>query len=159
MYRPALFCKSGWNLLDAVLVALALILAAVQAAGARGADGDDGGAVLPGAASSSLALARGALATRALATALRALRAARAARLLFRAGRGSQLAARHLTGRNKKRFVDLAEGFDLDLTCARPSCARPPAARPVNRCPPALHALAARQAHRPPQIARRPEQL
>ena len=41
-------------------------------------------------------------------------------RTLVNAGRGTQMAARHVTGENKKRFVDLENNFDLDLVYVTP---------------------------------------
>jgi len=111
VYRPKLFFKSGWNCIDFVLVLISILVAIAELAAYSAA---------PNVTLGLLSITRGFLASRVVFHALRAARVARAARLLFRAGRGSQQAARHLTGENKKRYVDLADGFDLDLTYVTP---------------------------------------
>ena len=47
-------------------------------------------------------------------------RVVRGIRMATRVGRGTQAAARQLTGENKKRFIDLEHDFDLDLVYLRP---------------------------------------
>ena len=77
----------------------------------------------PGAevGSSGATVARGGKALRGLIVALRWVRASRfTAKLALTATQGSQTAARHVTGENKKRFVDLENGFDLDLAYVLP---------------------------------------
>ena len=57
---------------------------------------------------------------RGLIVALRWLRAMRAALALIRTSTAGQKAARQATGENKRRYVDLEAGFDLDLVYVRP---------------------------------------
>ena len=60
-----------------------------------------------GVASSAVALARASRAAKVVIFSLRAARIIRGLRMLDRVGRGTQSAARQLTGENKKRFIDL----------------------------------------------------
>ena len=73
-----------------------------------------------GVASTAVALARASRTAKTIIYALRVARVVRGLRMLDRVGRGTQAAARQLTGENKKRFVDLENGFDLDLVYLSP---------------------------------------
>ena len=65
--------------------------------------------------------ARGGRAVRGLVTALRAMRASRFAAKMLQFSTSAKTGARHLTGENKKRFVDLEANFDLDLAYVLPT--------------------------------------
>ena len=73
-----------------------------------------------GVASSAAALARASRAAKSIIISLRVARVVRGIRMATRVGRGTQAAARQLTGENKKRFIDLENDFDLDLVYLRP---------------------------------------
>lgn len=100
---PASTCSQWFDLLVVVLSLFLLIAEMVISSVSK-------------AGSTAAVLARASRAGKAVIHSLRWARAVRGLRLLSKVGTGSAQAARHTTGENKKRFVDLENGFDLDLT-------------------------------------------
>ena len=121
-YR-VLFFKRTWNYIDLLVLiasfALFLIGVSIDAGETHNVNATWTSNGYSGA-SSAIAVTRGSRALRGLLMSVRILRGLRVARTLVNAGRGTQLAARHVTGENKKRFVDLEENFDLDLVYITP---------------------------------------
>ena len=104
-YRRMLL-RSCWAWFDFTIVGLSVILyLAGLAAG------------IEGSTTSSRTVGTG---LRGLVVTLRWVRAVRAAAMLLKTGSASRSAARQLTGENKRRYVDLQQGFDLDLVYIRP---------------------------------------
>ena len=104
-FRRMLF-RSAWAYFDFTIVGLSVILFVV-------------GVVEE--ANAHVTSTRGVSASlRSLIVVLRWLRAARAMAMLIKTSSASTSAARQVTGDNKKRYVDLEAGFDLDLCYVRP---------------------------------------
>ena len=101
IFRCKLLVGSYWFWFDFIVVAVSVVLFAVGlAVGSFGAEAGASGATV----------ARGGKALRGLIVALRWVRASRfAAKLLQTSSHGATTAARHVTGENKKRFVDLGD--------------------------------------------------
>ncbi|GMH80186.1 hypothetical protein TL16_g08437 [Triparma laevis f. inornata] len=96
VYGPYLFVKDPFNIFDAVVVLLSLIFTIAEI----------------------FSLAGGVIALRTarnLYKVLKALRTVRSIRFLYMHMKQMQGSARHLVGRNKQRYVDLNNQFDLDL--------------------------------------------
>jgi len=100
--RPYLFVKDAYNIFDFVVVLLSLIFNVVS--------------LVPGDSTFFVAL-RG---SRTFYKIVRVTRAARSARYLWRVIRSGEVTARHIVGRNKARYIDLENNFDLDLAYINP---------------------------------------
>jgi hypothetical protein len=96
IYSPYLFVKDPFNIFDSAVVFLSLVLTVAELA----------------MAGKSMAVLR---AARTLYRVVKALRTIRSLRFLAKSLTSSKAAARHVTGRNKQRYVDLANQIDLDL--------------------------------------------
>jgi len=109
-FRNKLF-SSFWFWFDFFVVAFSIVLFLIGL-GFGSTDAEVG--------QSGSTAARGGKALRGMIVALRWLRAARLVIKLTQAKGGASTAARHATGENKKRYVDLEHGFDLDLAYVLP---------------------------------------
>lgn len=109
-YRKLLL-RSPWAYFDVIVVGLSIILYFVGLAAE-----DD----MSAATTAPTSAARGGRAVRGIVLALRALRSARFAAKMFQVSKSAKTSARHLTGENKKRFVDLEDHVDLDLAYVLP---------------------------------------
>ena len=109
-FRNKLF-NSFWFWFDFLVVAFSIVLFLVGL-GFGSTDADVG--------QTGSTAARGGKALRGMIIALRWLRAARLVMKLTQVKGGASKAARHATGENKKRYVDLEHGFDLDLAYVLP---------------------------------------
>ena len=109
-YRK-LMLRSVWAYFDVIVVGLSIILYIVGLA-----QRDD----LAAATTAPASAARGGRAVRGIVLALRALRSARFAAKMVQVSKHAKTSARHLTGENKKRFVDLEDNVDLDLAYVLP---------------------------------------
>ena len=106
-YRRLFFCgpSSLWNWFDLLVLVGGCIAFGALADLATSAE----------YATTGIAVARGTRAVRGIVSALRWLRTVRVVQGLVKVGRGTGMAARRITGENKRRVVDLEHGFDLDL--------------------------------------------
>ena len=106
-YRRLFFCgpSSLWNWFDLLVLVGGCIAFGALANLATSAE----------YATTGIAVARGTRAVRGIVSALRWLRTVRVVQGLVKVGRGTGMAARRITGENKRRVVDLEHGFDLDL--------------------------------------------
>ena len=96
VYRPYLFLKDPFNIFDFVVIFFSLLFTGLEL----------------------VTLSKSVVAFRAIRNLyklLRVLRTVRSIRYLFKGFYGATSSARHLTGRNKQRLVDLENQFDLDL--------------------------------------------
>ncbi|GMH79772.1 hypothetical protein TrST_g5365 [Triparma strigata] len=96
VYKPYLFVKDPFNIFDAVVVLLSLIFTIAEI----------------------FSLAGGVIALRTarnLYKVMKALRTVRSIRFLYLHMKQMSGSARHMVGRNKQRYVDLKNQFDLDL--------------------------------------------
>jgi len=117
-----LFFRRLWNYIDTIVLVTSVILFLI---GLSVQEDEEEAAlnltiIQVDIASSAIAVTRGSRALRGLITAIRIMRALRVARTLVNAGTESQRAARHMTGENKKRFIDLKHNLDLDLVYITP---------------------------------------
>ena len=113
--------RSAWFWFDLLIVSASVILSIVTAASADllAAERGDVGTSAE-VATATTTSTRGARAIRGVVMTMRALRALRFTGKLVQFTATSRTSMRHVTGQNKQRYVDLEEGFDLDVTYILP---------------------------------------